>query len=319
MAKSDNNYLESLTVDTGTLEPEFSREETNYRVKLSQWEDRVTINAIPEDPLAKVTSGAGTHIIPSGGSKHVLVLCQAENEAYRAYIVDIIREEKTETRIIGSVVTENTQGKHKASVRLYKDDTLVQKVETEENGSYELHVKPDTYKLVIERQGYLSYTVQNIVLDSLEKEANLGEYHLIAGDVVETGEIEIDDLVWFNRKFGYYIDSEIDDANKVYDFNEDGVVDQKDRDILVKNYGKLAEVVIWENPYEIQEMNLEDEAEFMSQVGEETKDKTEEVKETEETEGKTKEKESEVIEVVEETKESIEDDKTIEETEDNEI
>lgn len=95
---------------------------------------------------------------------------------------------------------------------------------------------------------------------------DIGEHKLSAGDIVETGEIEIDDLVWFNRRFGYYIDSEIDDANKVYDFNEDGVIDQKDRDILVSNYGKLAEVVVWENPYEIEEMNLEDSEEFMLPV-----------------------------------------------------
>lgn len=113
--------------------------------------------------------------------------------------------------------------------------------------------------------GYLSYTLTDIALIP-NTDIDIGEHKIYAGDVVETGEIEIDDLVWFNRKFGYYIDSEIDDSNKVYDFNEDGIVDQKDKDILVSNYGKLAEVVIWENPYEIQDMNLEDEEAFMLPV-----------------------------------------------------
>ena len=244
MATSDNNYLASLTTDVGTLTTKFNREETQYTINLSQWEDRVTINAIPEDPLARITSGVGTHIIPNGGSKHVLVLCQAENESYRAYIIDIIREEKTETRITGSVVTENTEGKHKANVNLYKDDTLVQTIETEEDGSYELHVKPDKYKLVIEKDGYLSYTVQNIILDSLEEEASLGEYHLFAGDVIKTGEIEIDDLVWFNKKLGNTIELETD-ANRIYDFNEDGVIDTLDRNILSGNYGRKEEVFDW--------------------------------------------------------------------------
>ncbi|MDE5830783.1 MAG: hypothetical protein K2H53_03845, partial [Clostridia bacterium] len=252
IGESDNNYLSSLTASCGNLSPVFNREETMYTLELSQWDEKVTINAMPEDEFATIHSGTGTYSIPNGGSKRVLVMCKAENGTLRAHIVDITRLPRTETRIMGKVITENIEGKHIAKVSLYKEDMLITSVNTEEDGSYELHIKPDTYKLVIERQGYLSYTVENIELANVYDEADIGEYYLSAGDIIKTGEIEIDDLVWFNTRLGKWISSDTD-ANKIYDFNEDGVIDEKDRNILVKNYGKLAEIKYWKKREEEEE------------------------------------------------------------------
>lgn len=274
-AKSDNNYLESLTASSGVLSPEFDKKEVQYTLTLSEWEDSVTIDAVPEDITAKVISGTGTYSIPNGGSKHVLVMCQAEDETLRAYIVDIQRAPKTETRIIGRIITENVYNTHTATVSLYKEDSLVTSVNTEEDGSYELHVIPDTYKLIVEKEGYLPYTVDNIEITNIYDEVNINEYYLIAGDVVKTGEIELDDLVWFNKYFGH----EIDEENRIYDFNEDDIIDEKDRKILVKNYGKLAEVLNWKHQDVEETESLEDDIQDEELVSDEdiTKETQEDV------------------------------------------
>lgn len=253
IARSDNNYLEILTTSHGELSPKFDKNKAQYTLILSQWEESVTIDAVPEDNTARIYSGAGTYNVQCGETKHAVIVCQAENEELRAYMVDIVREPRTETRIMGTVITENEKGKHSAKLSLYKGNDLVETVNTKEDGSYEFHILPDSYKLVIEKDGYLTYTVDNIELLSLYDEADLGEYNLIAGDVVKTGEIEIDDLVWLNRRFGYSINSETNDANKKYDLNEDGVIDDKDVEILVRNYSKRAEVVYWKDPNQPEE------------------------------------------------------------------
>lgn len=73
---------------------------------------------------------------------------------------------------------------------------------------------------------------------------------MIAGDVVQTGEINIDDIVLLNDSCGITITSEngVYDVNAKYDLNGDGIVNTLDRTILKKNYGKIAEIVIWEKP-----------------------------------------------------------------------
>ncbi|MDE5831036.1 MAG: M23 family metallopeptidase [Clostridia bacterium] len=205
-----------------------------------------------------------------------IVVTAADGKTIRTYNVVLVRDNST--YLMGKILTENIDGIHKSKVTVYKlgdPDEVISEEWTNDDGTYKIKVYTDgidhpemldaKYEVVVTKKGYLRYTITGIILIP-ETDMDLGEYNLIAGDVIGAGEIEIDDLVWFNRKFGYYIDSEIDDSNKVYDFNEDGVVDQKDRDILVSNYGKIAEVAIWENPYEIQEMNLEDKEEFMLPV-----------------------------------------------------
>ena len=101
------------------------------------------------------------------------------------------------------------------------------------------------YTLVVEKDGYLDYTVEGITIVE-EESIDIGEYNLIAGDLVKTGEIEIDDLVSINDHFGITITSiegEID-VNEKYDLNGDGVVNMLDRNIIKKNYGKTAEKII---------------------------------------------------------------------------
>ena len=68
------------------------------------------------------------------------------------------------------------------------------------------------------------------------------------GDVVTSGEINIDDLVCINDNYGKTILAEngVEDEIVKYDFNGDGIVNILDRIILKSNYGKLAENITWQ-------------------------------------------------------------------------
>lgn len=295
IGKSNNNYLESLTASVGELSPEFDTNETMYKLNLSQWEETVTINAIPQDEKAEIIAGLGTYTVQNGETKHVLVMCKAEDGSLRVYTVDIKRAPRTETRIMGKVITENVQNKHSAKVNLYIGNNIVKTVDTNEDGSYELHILPDTYKLVIEKPGYLTYTVEDIALKDPYDEANIGEYHLIAGDVVKTGEVEIDDLVALNDHFGIVIaeGEGIEDPYALYDLNEDKVIDKLDRNILKRNYSKMAEIIKWVTDNNQEEQSLkEDTAEVTSLEDKIPEEKTDEdVLETTEITKDTEEKE----------------------------
>ena len=242
--KSDNNYLESLTTSVGILSPEFDKSVTQYSLHLTQRQDTLEINAVPEDETATIVSGTGTYNITEEDTR-IIIMVKAENEKLRAYIIDVTKEPKTETIIRGKVTTENVNNIHTANIKVYKDNELKYEEKTKQNGSYEIYVVPDTYKVIISKEGYLNITIEDILIESIEQEVTLDSYKLVAGDVVESGEIELDDMVALNDKHG----ETITDANKKemakYDLNEDGIVNKLDRDILKENYGKKAQKVIW--------------------------------------------------------------------------
>ena len=242
--KSDNNYLESLTTSVGILSPEFDKNVTQYSLHLTQRQDTLEINAVPEDETATIVSGTGTYNITEEDTR-IIIMVKAENEKLRAYIIDVTKEPKTETIIRGKVTTENVNNIHTANIKVYKDNELKYEEKTKQNGSYEIYVVPDTYKVIISKEGYLNITIEDILIESIDQEVTLDSYKLVAGDVVESGEIELDDMVALNDKHG----ETITDANKKemakYDLNEDGIVNKLDRDILKENYGKKAQKVIW--------------------------------------------------------------------------
>lgn len=124
------------------------------------------------------------------------------------------------------------------------------------------------YDIVIEKEGYLAYKILGVKLIQ-EEYVDLGEYNIIAGDVVKTGEIEIDDLVNLNNNIGVVINESNKEEKSIYDLNEDGVINAKDRTILKKNYGKQSEIVEWVNPtennIEAQELQVEEPKENIEQ------------------------------------------------------
>ena len=160
--------------------------------------------------------------------------------------------------ISGKIITQAVdQGKQSATIIVYntsntrEENSELDQREILENtminpdGSYEIELEKGTYDIVITKSGYLEYRLTDI---KLEKDIELEDINIYAGDVVESGEIELDDMVALNDKYG----ETITDANKEkmtkYDLNEDGIINKLDRNILKENYGKKAQKVIWIDP-----------------------------------------------------------------------
>jgi len=275
---SHNAYLKSLTVNDGkvALSPEFSRDVTEYSVSLRNKQSQITINAEAEDPYATIVDGTGTFDITQA-STQILVKVKAEDGKYRIYILNVTKDMTPVTTISGTITTENVNKKYEATIKLYKSGTEttgttgtsqetgtsttenkttdttqttqesgetqpLKEVETGEDGKYEFDVEAGTYDVVIEKAGYLKYTLKNIEISEGD-EIDLGENQLIAGDINQDGEIEISDLVGLNDNVGTTITDDNKSQKAKYDFNEDGTVDDSDRKILKANYGELATVI----------------------------------------------------------------------------
>ncbi len=168
---------------------------------------------------------------------------------------------KTYGKIIGSITTENHEGKHIAEVILYQTlDTNelganalksarkeeLSTIKTNEDGTYEIKVyEPGMYNVKITKTGYLNTRIIDIEVGEKDGIIEIEEQELVAGDVAESGEIEIDDLVDLNDNYGIEVTEENKEEKSKYDLNEDGKIDILDREILKKNYGKIAEEIKW--------------------------------------------------------------------------
>ena len=115
------------------------------------------------------------------------------------------------------------------------------------DGTYTVDLKPDEYDMVIRKTSYLECRLTNIVVENGET-VTIDDINIYAGDVVETGEIEIDDLVAITENYGEANEEEENKERQRYDLNEDGNVNKLDRDILKVNYGKVAETERWVDP-----------------------------------------------------------------------
>ncbi|MBQ8043223.1 MAG: M23 family metallopeptidase [Clostridia bacterium] len=198
------------------------------------------------------------------------------------------------TYITGKITTENVNGEYISEVTVYKTSDIsnprqeLVKVQTEPDGTFKvlIHQMSDTiideningiadeleenYDIVVTKKGYLNYTVTNIGVKEA-KETILDEYKLIAGDVVETGEIEIDDLVLLNDNIGGVITEQNKEFKLIYDLNEDGNIDILDRNILKTNYHKKSETIKWVDTnavttYALSTMSLDDNLECAQSV-----------------------------------------------------
>ncbi len=233
----------------------FAQENNNAKIVVDNYEGEgyLQFNEIFDEytlkveKKIKVTSEDGTK-----EEEYTLILCK-------------------KTQIKGKIITDNFENRHISKISLYKTEeqeiqeseeskekqeveenteemqtkeNLVKEIQTQEDGSFEIDIeKVGEYRIVVTKLGYLNYEVTNIDIKP-GLIVDLGEYKLSAGDVIVTGEIEIDDLVSMNNNF----EVQITDDNKICDLNEDGVIDSKDRDILQKNYSKMEEILVWVNP-----------------------------------------------------------------------
>ena len=74
-------------------------------------------------------------------------------------------------------------------------------------------------------------------------------------------------MVDLNDNYGIVITEKNRETKGRYDLNEDGKIDILDRNILKKNYGKIAEIVKWVKPKEEEEKGevIEEEQEVQKQ------------------------------------------------------
>ncbi len=151
---------------------------------------------------------------------------------------------KKPTQITGKIITENAD-KNYGGVEVkfvnVNDSEEVITTETKEDGTYNVEVPIGTYNMVIEKSGYLTYTMTNIPT-SYGVRTYTGNTYLVAGDVYgNDGYIDLRDLTKVNKlaRNKTAVKGE-DDANRIYDLNEDGAINQLDIDIMFKNYNKKA-------------------------------------------------------------------------------
>ena len=173
-----------------------------------------------------------------------------EDGTIKESVLNIIFQK--ETYITGRILTENTKGIYTADVAVYRQikgeviySEEVTRVKTNNDGTFKASVHMterenieagERYEIVVTKPGYLDYTVRGIIVIE-EQETYVGEYKLIAGDIIKTGEIELDDLVNLNDRYGTA------SLHPECDLNEDGIINEIDREILKKSYTKRAEIV----------------------------------------------------------------------------
>ena len=86
---SENDYLETLTYDVGTLEPAFDPGITSYTLTTGTYDSTVTIDGTAFDQFARV-SGGGTYNLELG-SNIVTLTVTSQNGTVRTYTIDVVR------------------------------------------------------------------------------------------------------------------------------------------------------------------------------------------------------------------------------------
>jgi len=225
------------------------------------------VSADSKEALTKVKANSSTTKVKIGTSEYQVLEIEKTVELpqqvtkVKVYGVngagDSVEEEiwiiKKMPKITGKVITQSLdQAKQSATITVYLNgdrETVIEEAQINPDGSFELKLVPGRkYDLVVTKTSYLDHTITNIELGN--NDIALGDISIKAGDIVKTGEIEIDDLVALREMEGITINHEngVSDKNVIYDLNEDGVIDSLDINILKKNYTKKAKIVEWVNP-----------------------------------------------------------------------
>ena len=202
----------------------------------------------------------------------------APDGTVKEYSLTLIKK----TTITGKITDANIVSEHYATITVYQtNDTraegalnnpreVIQSVQTNADGTYEIVLEPGTYDVVFTKPGYLTHRITKIdITDGLG--AELDVVNLIGGDIDQTGEIEIDDLVLMNDNYCTITEDNKADKEK-FDLNGDGVVNSLDRTILKANYHKKSETVEWVDPdavattYTVSAMSLDEDLESAESI-----------------------------------------------------
>lgn len=262
-ADKDNkyNYTVMIPIDTPNVLIEVQTENEYATLKLG---DNASVKHYYKETINCPDLSQKQIVIP-------IIVTAADGRTVETYNITLVRDNAT--YLTGRIVTENVNGEYISDVTVYKmadpniegsTDEVFASATTTTDGKFkirvyvegqdDLSILDNRYKVVVTKLGYLDYTITDIEFVP-EMEMWLGEYYLIAGDVVKSGQIEIDDIVNMNENYGMPVTED----NKEYDLNEDGAINDLDRNILLKNYTKKTELFVWKKEDEIYVLKKKDE------------------------------------------------------------
>ena len=241
----------TISVNNKKVEPQ---EDGLYLIYVDKDDKQANVKAESTSKTTKVKIGDNEYTILKAektvtlDGKTTILKILAQNGAG-----DTVEKElwiiKGKESISGKVITQAVdQTKQNATITIYKAGTteIVKQTNIEPDGTFAIEVEPDTYDFVVTKESYLEYKVTNIIV-SRGRDIVLDDISIYAGDIVKDGEIEIDDVVALKENYG-----SIDDNNKnekaKYDLNEDGIVNNLDRNILKANYNKKDTEIEWVDP-----------------------------------------------------------------------
>ncbi len=118
---STNNNLASLSVDNGTLNPNFNKDTTKYTASVDSSIDKINVTAITEDNKASLT-GDGEHNL-NFGENTIKVVVTAEDNSTKEYEIVVTRRESNDTSlsdltIDGTTITGFTTTKDNYEITL---------------------------------------------------------------------------------------------------------------------------------------------------------------------------------------------------------
>lgn len=120
------------------------------------------------------------------------------------------------------------------------------KIETKDDGTFEMYLIPGKYTVLIDKKGYLDQYYININIADKDQ-IDLSAYEtsnvitLIPGDINKDGIVEILDKTIMTKQNGKKITDS--DFNSSADVNDDDVIDITDKTILTKNNNSVRKII----------------------------------------------------------------------------
>ncbi len=119
-AKSNNNYLSSLTINEGDYTPEFDKETLTYNITVPYETTSLNISAVKEHEAATVEIENSADLQVGINSININVI--AENSDVRTYVIKVTRQQQANNFLTSIVVTGNDGIKYSLSPTFDKNE-----------------------------------------------------------------------------------------------------------------------------------------------------------------------------------------------------
>lgn len=173
--------------------------------------------------------------LPTNGDYTVKVGSEALDEAISAGKIEKI--EITDVAVAGTITTQSENANATISFYSGNSEAPVKTAETTK-GAFNLSIAPGTYDVVISREGYLKYTIKNVVVAD---ELALDAVTLLPGDVDANDVVNTDDLTPI---IGAFAQKSGDDSYAVkLDLDANGVINTDDLTPTISSFGQKAKTV----------------------------------------------------------------------------